>query len=226
MVQTATRPPLVRGKWYPMSWEEFLDWCDEGQSEWVDGKGIAYVSNSPLHIRRVKFLGTLLDLYMSVFGLGEVFFDNLLLRLPTRPSGRMPDIVVLGRDQLDQVREQWADGPALFAAEFLSDESVERDLFEKRAEFERGGIREYPTIDARPGRREFRYLRLDEDGHYRDVVPDAQGRYHSEALPGFWLDPNWFWQDPLPDVHRLMLRIAPEAYRAYLTSILDWEADE
>jgi Uma2 family endonuclease len=214
---TATLPPLVRGVWYPMTWEEFLDWCDEGQSEWVDGKGIAYVSNSALHGRRVAFLAELLRQFVRVFDLGEVFSETMLVRLPTRPSGRMPDVFVIGRDR---VQDRWAEGPPLIGFEYLSEESVQRDLGEKRAEYERAGMREYPVIDARPGRRTFVYWRLDEAGQYQEVAPDAQGRYHSEVLPGFWLDPNWFWQDPLPDAEDLMLEIAPEAYEAWITAKL------
>ncbi|MEA2510933.1 MAG: hypothetical protein QOJ59_420 [Thermomicrobiales bacterium] len=93
MVHSATLPPFVRGTWYPMSWEKFLEWSpDEGQSEWVDGKGIAYVSNSARHMRMLGFLTELLRVYVRVLDLGEVFFDSMLLRLPTRPSSRMPDI--------------------------------------------------------------------------------------------------------------------------------------
>jgi len=226
VVQQATLPPLVRGEWIPMSWEEFLDWCDEGQSEWVDGKGIAYASNSTLHGRRVAFLAELLRLYVRLFDLGEVFSGTTLLRLPTRPSGRMPDIFGIGRDQLDRVQHRWVEGPPLLGIEYLSEDSVQRDLVEKRAEYERAGMREYLLIDARPGRREFLYLRQDEDGHYQEVAPDAEGRYHSEVIPGFWFDPEWFWQDPLPDPDRLMLRIAPAAYRCYLTQLLEESSEE
>jgi Uma2 family endonuclease len=226
VVQQATRPPVVRGRWYPMSWEEFLDWCDEGQSEWVDGEGIAYVSNSRLHGRRVWFLVELLRLYVRVFDLGEVFAETMLLRLPTRPSGRMPDIFVIGRDQRDRVQHRWVDGPPLLGIEYLSEDSVQRDLVEKRAEYEHAGMGEYPIIDARPGRRDFLYLRLDEDGHYQEVAPDDKGRYHSAVLPGFWINPEWFWQDPLPDPDRLMMRIAPEAYRRYLMQLLEESSEE
>jgi Uma2 family endonuclease len=219
MVQQATRPPIVRGRWYPMSWEEFLEWCDEGQSEWVDGKGIAYVSNSALHGRRVAFLADLLRFFVRAFDLGEVFAETMLLRLPTRPSGRMPDIFVIGRDQLDRVGHQWVEGPPLLGIEYLSEDSVERDLVEKRAEYERAGMCEYPVIDARPGRHTFLFLRLDENGHYREVAPDDQGRYHSQVLPGFWLDPNWFWQDPLPNPLAILRRISPEAWRRLVEEV-------
>jgi Uma2 family endonuclease len=217
MMQPTALPPLVRGVWYPMSWEEFLEWSsDEGKFEWVAGKGIAYVSNSAPHVRLVRLLGMLLDTYVRVFGLGEVFIDQMLMRLPTRPSGRMPDIFVIGRDDADRVREQWFEGPALLAVEAISEDSVDRDLREKRDEYERAGVQEYLVIDARPDRDGFTFLRLDAEGRYQPVEPAEDGRFHSTALPGFWLDPCWFRQEPPPDAEDLLLTIAPDAYEAWI----------
>ena len=221
MAQPTVLPPLVRSEWIEMSGEQFLAWAPpDSKSEWVDGKGIAYVSNSARHVRIVVFLGTLLNAFVRAFDLGEVFFENLLMRLPTRPSGRMPNIFVIGHADRARVREQWFDGPALLAIEVLSEEGVARDLREKREEYERAGIFEYLTIDVRPNRQGFTYLRLDADGHYQPVEPDADGSFHSRALPGFWLDSAWLDQDPPPGVERLLLRIAPEAYRHYLERLL------
>jgi len=226
MAQPTVLPPPVRGEWLPMSWEEFLAWSSgEGKFEWVDGKGIAHVSNSIPHDRIVVFLAGLLGLYLRVFDLGEVFVEQVLLRLPSRPSGRMPDLFVVGRDDRDGIRYQWVEGPILLAIEVLAEESVERDTREKRDEYERDGVREYLTVDARPSHREFMWLRLDDAGRYQPIQPDAAGRYHSVALPGFWLDPAWFDQDLPPNVERLMLRIAPEAYRRYLEQVLAEEAE-
>jgi Uma2 family endonuclease len=203
-----------------MTWEEFLEWSpDEGKSEWVDGRGIAYVSNSARHVRLVRFLGTLLDAFVGIFRVGEVFADTLLLRLPTRPAGRMPDVFVVGRDDLDRVRERWVDGPVLLAVEVLSEDSVERDLVEKRAEYEREGVGEYLIVDARPDRDEFAYLRLDANGQYKPVDPDADGCYHSAALPGLWLDPAWFRQDPLPNPLAILRRVSPEAWRRLVEEV-------
>ncbi len=221
MVQSATLPPLVRGQAFPMTWEEFLIWSpDEGKSEWVDGEGIAYVSNSARHVRMSVFLTGLLGQFLRVFDLGELFAESMLLRLPSRPSARMPDIFILGRADRGRVREQWVDGPVIFAVEFVSEESVTRDLVEKRAEYERAGIAEYLIVEARPDRQGITLLQLDPDGRYQPAAPDAAGRYHSAALPGFWLDPAWLDQDPSPSVERLMLRIAPDAYRRYMEQIL------
>jgi Uma2 family endonuclease len=208
-----------------MTWEEFIAWDVEGKTEWVDGEGIAHVSNSERHAAITVFLTELLGLYVRVLDLGRLFVESMLLRLPERPSGRMPDLFVIAKGDLDRVRHQWVEGPAFLAVEVVSEESAGRDLVEKRAEYERTGIAEYLTVEARPGRQGVTLLRLGPDGRYGDVAPDAQGRLHSTALPSFWLDPAWLEQDPAPSVERLMLRIAPEAYRAYLARILADDAD-
>ena len=86
--------------------------------------------------------------------------------------------------------------------------------------------RDCEIADARPGRHDFVYLRRDAAGHLQDVEPDAQGRYHSEVVPGFWIDPNWFWQDLTSYVKRLTLEIAPRVYRRYLAALLAEATEE
>jgi Uma2 family endonuclease len=186
----------------------------------VDGEGIAYVSNNPRHIRMVFFFARLFELYCQVFGLGEVYVDKLLIRLPARPAGRMPDLVVVGRDERPGPDDRWFEGRALIVMEFLSEDSVERDTVDKAGEFAGRGIPEYLWADARTGGRDFRFLRIAAGGGYDRVVPDDQGRYHSVALPGFWFRPEWFWHDPLPDPEDLMLEIAPDTYEAWIAAKL------
>jgi Uma2 family endonuclease len=157
--------PPVRGVWYPMTWEAFLEWSpDEGQSEWVDGRGIAYASNCDRHVQLVVFLTQFLGVYVRVFAVGQLYVEQMLMRLPhpggTRPSGRMPDAFVVGHADKERVRQYWFEGPALLAVEVLSEDSADRDLREKRDEYARGGVREYLILDARPDRDEFTYLRL------------------------------------------------------------------
>jgi len=216
MVQHATVPPPTRGQWFPMTWEEFVAWDVEGKTEWVDGEGIAYVSNSTRHGRIMVFLSELIGRFVRVHGLGEVFADRLLMRLEQRPSGRMPDVLVVDHAGAARLRERWLEGPALVVVEIVSEDSVGRDMREKRAEYERAGVAEYLTVDARPGHDGVTYLRLDAAGRYQPVAPDDLGRLHSAALPGFWLDPAWFRQASLPEVDDLLLEIAPEAYEAWM----------
>ena len=113
------------------------------------------------------------------------------------------------------MRERVYGAPDL-VIEVLSEDTAREDLGRKRDEYEALGVAEYVLLDARPGRQEFPYLRLDDTGRYQPVAPDGRGRYHSAVLPGFWLDPDWFRPDPLPDVEDLLLAIAPDAYEAWL----------
>jgi hypothetical protein len=48
------------------------------------------------------------------------------------------------------------------------------------------------------------FYRLAENGHYQLATPDANGRYASTQLPGFWLQIDWLWQEPLPRVLTLL----------------------
>lgn len=225
MAQPPTLPPLVRGQWLPMTYEEFLAWKPDGlQGEWVDGKGIIFVTTSERHVRVQRLLVNLLTTFLNVFGLGEVFAAPFQMRLQSGASGREPDVMVVRREHLDRVQRHWLDGPADLVVELMSEESASIDRRDKYFEYERAGIPEYLLVDTRVGRRGFECYRLSAGGVYDAVVPDAQGRYHSQVLPGFWLDPNWLWQDPLPRPEELLLQIAPDAYRRYLRALLD-EAD-
>jgi hypothetical protein len=50
MVQAAIRPPLVRGEWFPMTYEELLTWAPDGlNTEWTDGEDIIHVSTGDRH---------------------------------------------------------------------------------------------------------------------------------------------------------------------------------
>jgi Uma2 family endonuclease len=219
MVHQLTRPPVIRGKWIPMTWEEFLAWTSEGKSEWVDGEGIAYVSTSVRHARMVRFLAELLGIYVRAFDLGEIFVDTLLMRLRSRQSGRMPDIVIVRTEHLDRLRDKWLEGPADFLVEFVSEDDPDRDLVVKHTEFEREGVPEYLTIDARVDHHDVLLRQRGADGRFHLVQPDEQGRLHSSVLPGFWLDPAWFQLDPLPNPISILRRISPEAWRRLVAEV-------
>jgi Uma2 family endonuclease len=90
--------------------------------------------------------------------------------------------------------------------EIVSPESRLRDRGEKFAEYELGGVREYWIID--PDLRRADFYRLDSEGRYRLVEPDAEGAYRSGVIPGFWLLVEWLWQEPLPSSVRVVAEIA------------------
>jgi Uma2 family endonuclease len=215
-------PPFVRGEWIPMTSEEFDAWAPEGPiAEWVDGKGIIFVTSSARHVRIGSLLKTLLRLFVDLTGVGEVLDAPFEMRLRDGGSRRESDILVVLPEHADRVRCHWLEGPADLVFELVSEFSVQNDLVEKRREYEAASIPEYVTVDTGEGHETLTYLRLDTAGRYQEVQPDAQGRFWSAVLPGFLLQPVWLWQDPLPRPEELLLEIAPEAYRRYLRSLLD-----
>ena len=115
--------------------------------------------------------------------------------------------MVILSEHRDQIGERWVEGPADLVVELISDDSVGRDQDDKRREYEAEGVREYLLVDARLGKHGFDFYRLNDAGRYEPVQPDAVGRYHSAVLPGFWLDPAWLRQDPLPKVATVLAHI-------------------
>jgi Uma2 family endonuclease len=219
MVQSTILPPLVRGKWTPMTYEEFLVWAPEGlRTEWTDGEGIVYVSNSDRHQWMIALFANLLTGFAELNRLGRVVTAPYPVILCPGGPHREPDVMFVAADRLDRWDHQRFHGAPDFAFEALSEETATEDRGRKRRDFETAGTREYLMMDARPSRFDFEFLRMDVTGRYRDVEPDDQGRYHSVVLPGFWLNPEWFRRDPLPDHHDLLYAIAGRDYDEWLAA--------
>lgn len=217
MAQPVALPPPIHGKWVPMSYEEFLDWAPPGMhTEWTDGEGIVYLSASDRHQSVIELVVALLSTFVRMTKAGRVSIAPYAMLL--RPGGphREPDVLFVRTEHLDRWTRERLHGPADLAVEVLSKDTAREDRGRKREQYAALGVSEYVIVDARPGRWEFACLRLDESCAYRPVEPDEHGRYHSAVLPGFWLDPDWFRQDPLPDVEDRLLEMAPDAYEAHI----------
>jgi Uma2 family endonuclease len=190
----------------PVSFEAFLAWADEDTlAEWVDGEIVLMTPNSVDHQDLLAFVYDLVKAHVQAHALGKVYFAPILMHLPTRPSGREPDLLFIAAEHLDRLQPTYLDGPADLVVEIVSPESVVRDRGEKFAEYEGAGIPEYWLID--PLRREAAFYQLGPDGLYQRGAIDAEGVYRSAVLPGFWLRVDWLWQRPLPSVSEVTRQI-------------------
>jgi Uma2 family endonuclease len=189
-----------------MTFEEYLDWdFEDVRAEWVDGEVVLMSPVTAAHQRILLFLVRLLADYCEQHQLGEIIVAGMRMHLPSRPSGREPDIIFIAAAHADRVVGAQITGPADLVVEIMSPESEERDRATKFVEYEAAGIPEYWLID--PLRHEVVFNLLGEDGHYHPGVVSQDGIYCSRMLEGFRLRPDWLWRDPLP---------APEAARAEL----------
>ena len=215
---STTHPRAVPGS--TMTYEEFLDWADEDTAaEWVDGKVIMPSPASAKHQLLVVFLIKLLSLYADFRQLGLVLAAPFQMKLPR--YGREPDVLFVAQDHHDWLHDTYLNGPADLVVEVISvPETVERDRFEKFNEYQAGGVPEYWLLE--PELQQAEFYQRDVQGVFQRVHPDAQGVYHSRAMPGFWLNVAWLWQDPLPSVEQLLLRMAgPDYIRVLLESAGD-----
>ena len=179
-----------------MTYEEFLAWADEDTlAEWVDGEIIMYSPASKRHQLLIGFLEKVLGMFVEQRDLGIVLSAPFQMRLVD--SGREPDLLLVGIDHLDRLKDTYLDGPADLVVEIASPESIGRDRGDKFYEYARAGVPEYWLIDPEMEWAEFYQL---EKGRYRVAFSGKEGRYEAQALPGFWLQVEWLWQEPLPKV--------------------------
>jgi len=192
----------------PVSWEAFLAWADEDtHAEWVDGE---IIEMPPVLDDHQFILGFIYRLVMEVVDerqLGLVYLAPFKMRLPSRRTGREPDLCFVRSEHAERAHPTYIDGPADLAVEIVSPESVDRDYQVKRAEYEAAGVPEYWIIDAL--QKEARFYQLGADGRYRPGDVDADGVYTSPVVSGFRLRVSWLWQRPLPTI-RAALADLPE----------------
>jgi Uma2 family endonuclease len=207
-----------------MSYQEFLDWSgDTTHAEWVAGEVIVFMPPVELHQLVKALLVALLERFVNAFDLGVVLDAPYEMRLPDG-SSREPDILFLSREHFDRRTPERLIGPADAVWEILSKSTARYDRGEKFDAYLRNGVPECWFADPRPRHRRVEAFTRTTGGRYEPILPDDQGRIRSIVLPGFWLKPEWLWQDPLPKPDALIAEIAPVAYKAYLRQFFGVDA--
>lgn len=181
-----------------ISYEDFLKQYTNVHAEWVQGEVIQLMTASDKHQDLVRWLISILSLFVETHNLGWLRPAPFNMQLPHLDRGREPDILFVSRDRLEIVQETHLAGAADLVIEIVSPESVGRDRGEKFVEYEAAGVREYWLVD--PDRQQAEFYQLAENGRYRLIPPADEGRFHSAVLPNFWLQVDWLWQEPLPKV--------------------------
>ena len=213
MTKTITHYPTRQEQRLAMRYDEWLAWEGEGQhSEWVDGEVIVFMPPTIRHAQLIRFLAHVLGIYIEPRRLGELLVTPVEMRLER--SAREPDILFVAEAHRDRLQPQRLLGPADLVVEIMSDDSTRRDRVDKFREYQDAGIPEYWLLDPRPGRQRSDVYHL-VDGIYRAAPLDADGRYHSAVLPGFWLRPDWLWQEPLPNSLACLNEIAPDVLSSF-----------
>jgi Uma2 family endonuclease len=213
MVRQVVDPPETGEERLKMSYEDYQAWWDEGRyGEWVNGEVIVFMAPKRSHQVMAGWFYRVLIEFTESFGLGEVMVAPFEMLIRGGRSSRLPDVLFVSHEHLDRLTDDRLEGAADLVIELISDDSQRRDYQVKLAEYEEVGIPEYLIVNPRPGRKGFDFFRLSPGGKYEAVAPDAEGRYHSTVIPGFWIKAEWLWQDPLPRPRAVLAEIAPDAF--------------
>jgi len=185
-----SEPQLVK-----MPYQEFLEWMDEDTlAEWEDGEIIMSSPASYFHQDLVRFLTSVVGMYVETYNLGVICPAPFQMKLEY--SGREPDLLFVAQKHLDRLKETYLDGPADLVVEIISPESVVRDRGKKFYEYEEGGVPEFWLID--PLRKWAEFYQLRPEGRYKTAFAGQEGIYHAVTLKGFWLRVEWLWQETPP----------------------------
>lgn len=187
-----------------MSYEEFLERFDDStHGEWIDGEVTIFMPPGDRHQDIVGFLLTVLRLFLRTAKLGVARTSPFAMRLQSGRSYREPDLLVVLNEHLDRIGEMRLEGPADVIVEVVSPESVRRDREDKYKEYEAAGVTEYWIVESDAQHPAIEGYLLDANGHYHPIPAESDGKLRSVVLTGFWFDPAWLGETPLPDERQL-----------------------
>lgn len=110
----------------------------------------------------------------------------------------------------------WLTGTPEFIVEVASS-SESYDLHEKRADYERYGVKEYVVYAARQ-RRVYWWVRRGD--RYEELAAGADGVFRSETFPGLWLDPAALVRSESRRLHEVLRQgLATPEHAAFVTAL-------
>ncbi|MEW6366607.1 MAG: Uma2 family endonuclease [Acidobacteriota bacterium] len=184
-----------------MTEDEFVAWADDDtRAEYVDGEVIVLSPESRVDEDIRWLIGGALRAFVERHKVGRVYGPNMLVRLRTGVR-RTPDLLFVSAAHLDRIREAHVEGAPDLIMEIVSRDSAARDWHDKFAEYEAAAVREYWIVD--PAARRVDVYALDSAGRY-SAQPQTEGAWRSTAVPGFFIRPEWLWQEPLPETIELL----------------------
>lgn len=185
-----------------ISVDEYLEQYAGERYEWVRGALVPMPPTSLSHQDIVLYLVMLLRAYLTLRPIGRMIGDGLTIQLPGVESRRQPDGQIILHTNPGTLTETMMIGAPDIVIEVVSRESVTRDYGEKFEEYERGRVPEYWIID--PLRQVCHFHRLQATSLYAPVQPNEAGEYRTPLLPNLALHVPTLWQQPLPDILRVV----------------------
>ena len=176
--------------------EDFLEWLEPGRSaDLLDGEIFMHSPVSIRHARLLNFLDRLLGTYADQHQLGELFREEVAVRLSSR-NAFQPDLAFYRAARKDSIRDNHVVGAPDLVVEVLSPRTADRDIGPKFAEYEQHGVIEYWILD--PETLAHRFYRR--DGELLVEYAENESRIESQVVRGFFVMREWLDPQHLPQI--------------------------
>ena len=190
-----------------MSEDDFLRWAltNQVRAEWVEGEVIVMAPGNINHQDLMGWLYRLLADFVEQRDLGKAILYCFTRMSKPRPQIRVPDVLFIEKGRLAELVKsgQPVQGSPDLVMEIVSADSAARDWRENYAVYQAAGVREYWIID--PANRIVEAYQLDAGGYRK--IDQRDGSITSVVVPGWYLRPQWLWQQPRPLVLDLLAEL-------------------
>lgn len=184
-----------------LSFEQFLKQFDSVRAEYLMGNVMLLPPVTVQHQEILSFLACLFNLWLDE-QTGQVFLHGYVMRISDDVPVRAPDLLIVLKEHCSRILFSHLEGAADIVIEISTEWTVAQDRGVKFTEYEAAGVREYWLFN--PTHQEADIYALQDNGRFRRLEKDHQGRIASALLPGFALDPAILWRDQLPDGEALI----------------------
>ncbi len=170
----------------PFTYQDYLQLPDDGKRyEIINGELVMAPSPLTIHQRVSRKIGVKLNLFVEEKELGEVFFAPIDVVL-SETNVYQPDIIFISRERKEIITEKNISGAPDLVIEILSPSTAYYDLFDKKEQYEKFGVKEYWIVD--PMRQWIEVYQL-KGGKFNLVQKlQKQGKLRSELLKGLTID--------------------------------------
>ncbi|TWT45839.1 hypothetical protein RAS1_22740 [Phycisphaerae bacterium RAS1] len=182
----------------PADWEEASS--ERRFVELIDGRILVHSPAGLGHQRLFDFCYRLLGGYVEAKNLGEVLAGPFTMELALERKFE-PDIIFVSNKTRANLTDDRLLGPADLAIEIASPSTRAYDRTEKRECYRVGGVREYWMIDPID-----RKVTLDRPAGVQ-LAELGAGCVESATCPGFRIQAEWLWADPLPSVQACLAQL-------------------
>lgn len=156
----------------------------EHKWEFINGEIVVHSPAKEKHLNCTKYLAELIDLFVRINNLGEVYTEKALI--PASRNDYEPDIAFFTTEQTAEFTpDTWRFPPPTIVIEVLSKDSIKRDRETKFKDYALLGIPEYWIID--PETETVEQYRLPEgaEEYVLHTKKEKQDQLSSLVLPDF-----------------------------------------